>query len=135
MPVLVVFVRFFRAIGRGLKEPEFRGLFFWVLVLLGVGTWFYARWEGWSYLDAFYFSVITLTTVGYGDFSPQTSAGKIFTIAYILLGLGILSSFIVLLAEYTGRDQGGIFGGIIQRRIAGRVENDHTEIDLEEEEK
>lgn len=99
MPIILVFIRFLRAIWRGLQEPEFRGLFGWVVIILGVGTWFYRHFEGWSWLDSLYFTVITLTTVGYGDFSPQTAVGKIFTIVYILLGLGIISSFILLLAE------------------------------------
>lgn len=99
---LIVFIRFFRIIRDGLKDPEFRGLFYWVLGILGLGTWFYARVEGWGVLDSLYFSVITLTTVGYGDFSPQTTAGKIFTIFYILIGLGLISGFIILLAERMG---------------------------------
>ena len=99
---LILFVRFFRAIRDGLKDPDFRGLFYWVAGFLGMGTWFYARVEGWSVLDSLYFYVITLTTVGYGDFSPQTPAGKIFTIIYILVGLGLISGFVILLAERIG---------------------------------
>ncbi|MCP4138765.1 MAG: two pore domain potassium channel family protein [Chloroflexi bacterium] len=99
---LILFVRFFRAIRDGLKDPDFRGLFYWVAGFLGLGTWFYARVEGWGVLDSLYFSVITLTTVGYGDFSPQTPAGKIFTIIYIMVGLGLISGFVILLAERIG---------------------------------
>ena len=105
MPALFLYLlRLFRGIRDGLKEPEFRGLFWSVLLILLSGTWFYHQVEGWSWLDAFYFSVITLTTVGYGDFSPQTAVGKIFTIIYIIIGLGILSSFILLLADFQRRD-------------------------------
>jgi voltage-gated potassium channel Kch len=50
--------------------------------------------EGWSYVDSLYFSVVTLTTVGYGDFSPQTNAGKLFTVLYIIIGVGIILAFI-----------------------------------------
>ena len=43
--------------------------------------------EGWNLLDSLYFSVVTLTTIGYGDLSPSTAASKIFTIFYIFVGL------------------------------------------------
>lgn len=58
------------------------------LLILSAAT-FYHWVEGWRWIDAFYFSVITISTVGYGDFAPQTDMGKLFTIAYVLCGLGL----------------------------------------------
>ncbi|MCA9978134.1 MAG: potassium channel family protein [Chloroflexota bacterium] len=91
--------RFMRAIVDGLKDAQFRGLLTSVILILLTGMMVYHHLEGWSWLDSLYFCVITLTTVGYGDFSPQTSGGKIFTMIYLVIGLGVLSSFIVLVAE------------------------------------
>lgn len=103
MPAFFILIfRFFRSVWNGMKDKEFRALFLWVVILLSMGTWFYARVEGWTLLDALYFSVVTLTTVGFGDFAPETAAGKIFTIFYILVGLGLISGFVFLLADRSG---------------------------------
>ena len=64
------------------------------MVILFGGALFYHLIEGWSYLDSVYFSAITLTTIGYGDFSPKTDAGKLFTIIYIGVGVGLILTFI-----------------------------------------
>lgn len=65
-------------------------------ILLGVlalyvsfGAAFYHFVERWSWLDSFYFTVVTLATVGYGDFVPKTDAGKLFTMPYIFIGIGL----------------------------------------------
>ncbi len=108
IPFFVVLIRFVRALWRSLKDPEFQALFFLVVVMLALGSWFYSRAEGWSLLDSLYFSVITLTTVGYGDFSPSTAAGKIFTIFYIFVGIGIILGFVNLVAERAMKQRGGI---------------------------
>jgi voltage-gated potassium channel len=99
---LILLFRFFRSLWHGLKDKDFRALFLWVVLLLVLGTWFYARVEGWTALDALYFSVITLTTIGYGDLYPHTPAGKVFTMIYVLVGLGLISGFVFLLAERSG---------------------------------
>jgi hypothetical protein len=81
------------------KQPDARALLLWMVSLLLVGTIFYRNVESWSWLDSFYFCVITLSTVGFGDLSPTVPASKIFTIVYILLGLSIFVSLVNMLAK------------------------------------
>jgi len=57
--------------------------------------------EGWDYLDAFYFSFITLSTIGYGDFYPTSAGGMIFLIFYILSGLGLFAFGLSTLGDST----------------------------------
>jgi voltage-gated potassium channel len=94
--------RFFRGLWNGLKDKDFRNLFLWLVTLILLGSWFYMRVEHWTFLDSIYFSITTMATVGYGDLSPHTAIGKIFTIFYLIIGIGMLSGFIVLLAERSG---------------------------------
>jgi voltage-gated potassium channel len=82
-----------------IRDPDFRSLVLLVFLTLLIGTIFYSIQEGWGLIDAFYFSVTTLTTVGFGDPSPTTPVGKLFTVGYILSGLGLLAAFINAIAE------------------------------------
>lgn len=93
------------------RDPEFRSLTFLVLVTLLGGTIFYSLEEGWSVVDAFYFSVTTLTTVGLGDLAPETTMGKLFTVVYIFAGIGIILGFIDAISKESLRNRTGI-GGI-----------------------
>jgi voltage-gated potassium channel Kch len=93
------FVRHLAATFRVLVTAEMRTLHGLVIAVLTVGTIFYHLVERWGWIDSLYFSVITLTTVGYGDFAPKTTAGKLFTIFYIVVGLGILASYITTLGN------------------------------------
>ena len=83
------------------RDPQFRSLTFLVVITLVGGTVFYSMVEGWSIVDAFYFSVTTLTTVGLGDLTPKTTIGKLFTVVYIFAGLGIIVGFIDTVAKET----------------------------------
>jgi voltage-gated potassium channel len=72
----------YHRIGRDLK----RGGFALGLVFIA-GTLWYSLVEKWDWLDAVYMTVITLTTVGYGETQSLDDRGKIFTIALILAGV------------------------------------------------
>ncbi len=63
------------------------------------GTIFYWRFEDWTIVESLYFCIVTLTTVGYGDFAPTSDGTQIFTIIYILTGLGILVALLASVAE------------------------------------
>jgi len=67
-------------------------------LLLGATVYHFI--EGWRFLDALYFSAYTITTVGYGDFTPKTDLGKAFTIFYVFAGVGIGLYGISLLASH-----------------------------------
>jgi len=70
------------------------------LALLSGGTFGYSYIEGWNYLDSLYFTVVTVTTIGYGDIAPQTDIGKIFTIFFSFLGIGMTFYFLTLFGKY-----------------------------------
>ena len=97
-PLLLIFTRFARTLYALFRNPESRGLLGLTGLVIVTGATFYHFVEGWMWLDAFYFTVITLTTIGYGDFTPKTDAGKLFTMVYVFIGLGILLSFVEMVA-------------------------------------
>jgi voltage-gated potassium channel len=91
---LVAFVRM-------LRDPEGRAPVLLVLSLFIVGTLFYSLVEDWSIVDSFYFSTMTLATVGFGDLAPTTDGSKLFTVFYVLGGVGILVTFFTELTRWS----------------------------------
>jgi hypothetical protein len=78
-----------------------------ILGLIITGTWFFRISEGWSIVDAFYFTAMTITTVGYGDLVPTHDVSKIITAIY-----GMIS---VPLAVFA-------FGTIIEGYMESRID-------------
>ena len=72
------------------RDKESRPVFYWAGGMLLAGVLVYHWLEGWSYLDALYFCVVSLATVGYGDLTPTTPLARVFTIIYLINGIGIL---------------------------------------------
>ena len=85
-----------------------------VVVLLGAGTLFYLLVENWSLVDAFYFSAMTLATVGFADVVPQTDAGKLFTVG-VLSGVGVLAAFVRQIATRERTLARSVAGGEVSR--------------------
>ncbi len=59
-----------------------------IVLIISGGTLGYVFLEGWDLFDAFYMTVITLTTVGFGEVHPLSRIGRMFTVALIVVGVG-----------------------------------------------
>ncbi len=92
-------IRLFKAIKRSWNVPAFRSALLLAAMILLSGTIFYRSIEGWSWVDSFYFSVTTASTVGLGDLAPKTDAGKLFTVLYIFVGVGVFILMFTQLAK------------------------------------
>jgi hypothetical protein len=60
-----------------------------MIFIVAVGTVAYHNIEHWSYTDSFYFSSITVMTIGYGDMHPTTTLSKLFTVFYAIAGVSV----------------------------------------------
>ena len=69
------------------------GIFGWV----GIGMIIFTLTEGWAPEVTFYFLFVSLTTVGLGDFFPQSSAGLIFLLFFAMVGLGLVAVLLTLI--------------------------------------
>jgi voltage-gated potassium channel len=74
-----------------------------IAAVLGLGTVVYHLLEGWGWIDSFYFSVITLTSVGYGDLAPTSPESKLFTTVYIVTGISLLGAALNEVMKRRGR--------------------------------
>lgn len=81
------------------STPRVRALVVLTGFMIGIASVFYSWVEGWGWINSIYFSVITISTVGYGDFAPQTLFGKLFTIFYVLCGLGVFVATATAIAD------------------------------------
>jgi len=74
-----------------IKELHAQLTNFWLLAFIIVSivvfsSWFYHVTEKWNWLDSVYYVVVTLGTVGYGDFAPTTDIGKVYTM-FLIVGV------------------------------------------------
>ena len=119
---------FLRDLWGMVRDPKYQGLFLWLGILLVIGLIFYRQVEGWSWVDSLYFSVITLTTIGYGDLSPTTPLSKLFTSAYAILGLTIFAAFLKIVSQA----QAQRWGNRQHRRETSSDATEHLSTDTRE---
>lgn len=83
---------------------------------LGIGTVSYHFLEGWTYIESFYFSVVTLSTVGYGNLTPTTPLSMLFTSFYILVGVAtVVAALTVIGTEIMNNREAKIIS-ILEKR-------------------
>jgi voltage-gated potassium channel len=91
-----------------------------LLLLLGIGTLGYRLIEGWSFLDALYMTVTTVTTVGFREVQPMHTAGRVFTMLLILLGVGVALYILVGIVTLVVEGKLGLALG--ERRMRARIQ-------------
>ncbi|MFQ6673068.1 MAG: potassium channel family protein [Candidatus Tectimicrobiota bacterium] len=87
--------------------------------ITAAGTIGYHLLEGWPWLDAFYMTLITLSTVGFGEVHPLSGPGRLFTIALLVTGVGTVAYGVITLAESVVE---GTVGRIVRRSSVKAIE-------------
>lgn len=99
----------FRSLGRMARHPRHQAFALAVIVVIAVGAIFYSLTEDWSLADSLYFTIIDLTTIGFGDLTPTTTFSRLFTVLYAVIGVGLIgaaANLIVKNAQQAIKQQG-----------------------------
>ncbi|MCB9139639.1 MAG: potassium channel protein [Caldilineaceae bacterium] len=91
-----------------------------LVALMGLGSAGYMLIEGWPLLDALFMTVITLSTVGYGQVHPLSITGEYFTIFLIVLGVGGAAYTFSAFTNYIVA--GELQGVLRKRRMVRRIQ-------------
>lgn len=112
-------------IARNVLNQQLLGVLGLALALLLGGTLGYMVIERWTWSEAFFMTVITLSTVGYGEVQPLSETGEFFTVVLILLGVGAIAYTFSTVADYIVA--GELRGILRKQRMMRAIEkmNDH----------
>ena len=78
---------------------------FFTILNYALRSFIFEKWELFTIIDSFYFTCVTITTLGYGDISPDTQAGKIFIVIQALSGFVVISLFLSAVSNRTLRSK------------------------------
>lgn len=109
-----------RSVGRMrlfLSDPlrRFQLSLAFLLIFLLMGVLGYMLIEGFDAMDALYMTVITVTTVGYGDFVPSNDLSRVFTVVLIVLGIGAATTAVSNAADIIVGQR--LWGAVRERRM------------------
>jgi voltage-gated potassium channel len=84
-----------------------------------LGTLIFHVLEGWSFLDSLYVTAQTVTTVGFGDLAPVTTAGRIFASLFMVVGVGVV--LFALTSAVQSIVQSEVLAAVGQRRRVKKI--------------
>jgi len=98
---------------------RFLGVIYALLLVLAIGIIGYMTIEGWSFLDALYMTVITLSTVGYEEVADLSVAGRVFSIVLIISGVGVMLYTLTTIVQYI--TEGNLANILGRRRMKEKI--------------
>ncbi|PLX09766.1 MAG: potassium channel protein [Marinilabiliales bacterium] len=102
------------------RNNSFLAIFFLVLMII-VGTIGYILIEEYEFIDAFFMTIITISTVGFREIQPLSMSGKIFTVFLIIFSFGIFAYALSTLTRYL---VDGVFHNYFKlKKVKKRIEN------------
>ncbi len=81
------------------RRENLHRIFFWVFLITLLSTLGGYLFEDLSVRDSLWWSIVTLTTVGYGDISPSTMGGRVIAVVVMFFGIGLLGMLSATLAS------------------------------------
>ncbi len=94
----LTFARLLKGVALSWANPDFKATLLLAIIIVLSGASFYHSFEGWSWVDSIYFSVMTAATIGFGDLSPTTPISRIFTTFYAIISIGVFVALITHIA-------------------------------------
>lgn len=95
-----------------------------IVLVVAIGTAGYMVFFQWSFLDALYQTVTTITTVGFKEVRPLSTGGRVFTILLILCGVGVIFYGLATIVEYAIKAQlSGVFKRRAVKKQVDKLEN------------
>ncbi|VVB98110.1 Hyperpolarization-activated voltage-gated potassium channel [uncultured archaeon] len=98
---------------------------FLVVIVFIIGAYAYEKVEGWNLVTAVYFMSSTMTTVGYGDVTPQTETGRILTIFFMWIGVSLGLYLLYTISEFREKEVDDHL-----KRLMGRLDTQRKKIRL-----
>lgn len=110
-----------------LRSKFFIALYLMIL-LIAIGIFGYHFMSGFTWVDSIYMTIITATTVGFGEVQPLDDTGKIFTVLLIIFSIIIYGYGISIVTEYLLSNR--IFENLIRKRMEKKVNKFNNHIIL-----
>lgn len=103
-----------------LKERVYRIAFF-AVCLICVSGYLISRYEGLTVGDGVWWSIVTSTTVGYGDISPKSLEGRIIAVVLMVCGISIICMLTGKIAEFMTVSRIRKMRGLSKRKLKNHI--------------